>query len=96
MKNNASLSLSLVSLCVIFTALTPCTSNTTAKGMEEIFVSGMRMSAAAEPELWREKTQKNKNDFDTFKTNPTNQVSEAPVSTFSADVDTANYSFTAL
>ena len=31
--------------------------------------------------------------FETITTNPVKQVSEAPVSTFSADVDTASYAF---
>jgi len=37
--------------------------------------------------------QQNRDDFESFDTNPVKLVSEAPVSTFSADVDTASYSF---
>ncbi|SMF18171.1 Ca-activated chloride channel family protein [Alteromonadaceae bacterium Bs31] len=74
-----------------------CTSNKDLSdhGMQEVMVTGVRASVAMEgmEEAYLPPHEANRNDFENFKTNPVKQVSQEPVSTFSADVDTASYSY---
>lgn len=73
-----------------------CTSYHTV--YEEAVVTATRASsyhlAKPSPESGEPSSQeKYRDDFENFETNPVMLVSENPVSTFSADVDTASYSF---
>ena len=76
--------------------LTACSHNyEQASSQQYIVVTGMRATSSSEtkPGLQSEKMETHRDKFEDVETNPVKRVSEDPVSTFSADVDTASYSF---
>lgn len=64
---------------------------------EQVMVTGMRMSMSAPEEPMPPQVptydEKYRDDFEDVELNPVIKTSESPVSTFSADVDTAYYSY---
>ncbi|MDF3020538.1 MAG: von Willebrand factor, type [Steroidobacteraceae bacterium] len=73
-----------------------------ASEADEVVVTGMRAPLRAAMEMKREAVtvidaleyhEEGRDQFGHFDNNPVQRVSDAPVSTFSADVDTASYSF---
>ena len=89
MRNDFNYARIFMGLSVII-GITACTSSTY---IDEVVVMGMKASMPVEEDARRERTQIDSNDFETFKINPVKLVADEPVSTFSADVDTASYSF---
>jgi Ca-activated chloride channel family protein len=70
---------------------------TKSSGLEQVVVTGSRISrpdqASNSPMVTVMPNGENRDKFEHFDTNPVKLASEEPVSTFSADVDTASYSF---
>ena len=90
-------SLSLLTTPLIITA---CATSSEQEVAQEVVVTGIaaqnvaRMSLSKPQELSYQPAPKEyRDDFEEFEINRITQVSETPVSTFSADVDTASYSF---
>ena len=105
MQKAATLLKPLLVGLVILVVMQGCTSN---QESEEVVVTGMRASLMSSTSLKRIASpiesegigalpqvnqQEYRDDFENFDINTVIQVSESPVSTFSADVDTTSYSF---
>lgn len=89
---NSTKTLMRLSLLISVLAVSGCASHGTLEH-EEVIVTGLRASILTTEDGSHEDRPSNRNDFETFKTNPIQRVTEEPISTFSADVDTASYSF---
>ncbi|WP_185906576.1 YfbK domain-containing protein [Teredinibacter haidensis] len=89
---NSAKTLACIALLTSVLTVSGCTTHSSTD-QQEVVVMGIRASFATAEDNWRESPPSNRNDFETFKANPITLVSETPVSTFSADVDTASYSF---
>lgn len=69
----------------------PTSSQPASPELEEVILTGIKASSASIADF--NPPPPNRDDFETFDPNPVKLVSEEPVSTFSADVDTASYSY---
>ncbi|MFT7558150.1 MAG: Ca-activated chloride channel family protein [Flavobacteriales bacterium] len=64
-----------------------------AKEKNHSLSKGKKLSRRAEPEVMGIASQVSRDDFSHVEVNPVKRAADEPVSTFSADVDTASYSF---
>lgn len=68
------------------------TSDQQSPELEEVIVMGIKASSPVPIDV-SQPLQDNRDAFENFETNPVKLATESPVSTFSADVDTASYSY---